>query len=550
MSDTSHYANNYSTRFRQIWPKLLREDRPYEDSAAADLMYLLEDVFEIQSIQHTRAGNAVSFLFDLSSLGFSGMGWNVVVVSPPPANQKDARWQARFLTEQKYAADSTGFCFHVYLCDEMPPRNEYVGVAHEAVFLCRRDLAEIISAKIPKMAFAAAVRKQTPVSRLCPFNTTHEASGAMFYGRRAELNMVAEDLSKSVAVQGARRIGKTSLLRHGYRILRSRLGEEGPSRAFYFNCLTWGSYTHACHILAHKIDPKRELRLDRAERNVEYMIERSSRNGTRPLYLFFDESDRLIDLDAANNWKFFNLLAWAKDAGMIRFVLAGYRSVGRLVYGSGRGRGADASAIARTPDTPLWMALEPLNLTPLSRRDSDSLLTEPLRGTEVRIENEPLVRDRVWKATGGYPFLVQFFGQHLFNLAVERTPHSISPDDIEVVEQSPDLREFLETHFIENTLHNGVPAAQERACAFLFAHANDTDWTEQDFWEACREYKVPLGADELSVVHKAVKNLSDAQVLTYAQGRYSFAFPVMREVLTSSYPDVKKALRALVGATS
>ena len=113
--------------------------------------------------------------------------------------------------------------------------------------------------------------------------------------------------------------------------------------------------------------------------------------------------------------------------------------------------------------------------------------------------------------------------------------------------ESAKLREFLETHFIENTLQNGIPVLQERICAFLFAHARDASWTEQDFWEACRRFHVPLGSDELGTIHRAVKSLSDAQVLSFAYGRYSFAFPVMRNVLTSSYPDVAKALQALTG---
>ena len=541
---------NSQTRFRQIWQRALRELPPDPEGPVGELMQLLEDVFGVEQIQYASLGNAVSFLFDLRSLGFSGMGWNVVVVSPPPTNDDESRWQADYLTEQKHVTDSTGFCFHVYLTDDRPPKNPHVGLSQEAVFLCRDDLEEIFSAQIPKMSFASVVRKQTPISRLCPFNTNQEASGAMFFGRRHELATVVEELARSVAVQGARRIGKTSLLKHGYRTLRNRMGENGRSRVFYFNCLTWSNYSHACHMLAHRIDPRRELRLDRAQRNIEYMLERCSRGGSRPLYLFLDETDRLIDLDALNNWKFFNLLAWAKDAGMVRFVLAGYRSISRLVFGRAGGQSRDTDSgqsSTPAPDTPLWLALEPLTLSPLNRKDTDALLTEPLKGTEIDIQNEAQVLERVWQATTGYPFLVQFFGQHLFNLCVARDSQTISMEDVLAVEQSPDLHEFLETHFIENTQQNGITVPWERICAFLFAHSDDGVWSEQDFWEACRHQEVPLGGDELDTVCRAVKNLSDAQVLSYSQGRYSFAFPVMRNVLTNSYPDVSKAVRALAG---
>jgi|GEM_PF-1654612 len=537
---------NYQARFAEIWPRALLEVPPDPNGAVGELVRLLEEFLDVEQIQHAAIGNSLSFLFNLSSLGLSGLGWNVLLVSPPPSDESDEVWQAEFLAEQKHVTDSIGYCFHLYLANVPPPKNRFVGVSQEAVFLGRDDLEEIFSAQVPKMALAAIVRRQTPLARRCPFDTNHEASGAMFYGRRSELSMIVEELGKSVAVMGARRIGKTSLLRQGYTILRNRLGLEGRRRVHYFNCLTWANYTHACHMLAHKIDPRRELRLSRADHNVEYMFERCSQDGSRPLYLFLDEVDRLIDLDAIDNWRFFNLLAWAKDAGMVRFVLAGYRSIGRLVFGQQKG-----TATAATPgpiavpvsETPFLLALEPLSLSPLARKEADALFAEPLASSEVQIENKPKVMERVWKATIGYPFLIQFFGLHMFQRAVERDPQQITVDDVSAVEESPALREFLETHFIENTLRNGVPVLAERSCAFFLAHADAPDWAEQDFWEACRPHEVPLGTDGLGTIHRAVKNLSDAQILTFAHGRYSIAFPVMKNVLVSSYTKAANASR-------
>ncbi|MFO0867786.1 MAG: hypothetical protein U0935_02460 [Pirellulales bacterium] len=541
---------NPRAQFPEIWSRVMRDDPPNPQGALGELMKLLEEVFNCEQIDHVVVKNSASFLFDLRALGFSGLGWNVLIVSPPPRNDDEARWQAEFLAEQKQAADSIGFCFQLYLSDTLPAKNRFVASSQEAVFLCRADLERIFTASIPKMALAAIIRSQTPLSRLCPFNTSQEASGAMFYGRRAELSLLVEDLSKSVAIQGARRLGKTSLLRHAYRTLRNRFANDRWPRVFYFNCLTWSSYAFACFSLAHQIDPKREQRLAMADKNVEYMLERASRGGSRPLYLFFDEVDRLIDLDAMNNWRFFSLLAWAKAAGLIRFVVAGYRSVSRLVFGQEATRSLDTRpGHEGVPpvDTPLLLALEPLHLSPLDRKDADKLLAEPLEITEVKIHQEPQVQERVWRATIGHPFLIQFIGQHLYRIAVERNPHYITPDDVEAVEQSADLREFLETHFIESTLHNGIPVPQERACAFLFAHSLAPHWSEQDFWESCTSHGVDLGRDPLGAIHRAVKNLIDAQVLTRIHGRLSFAFPMMRQVLVNAFPDVTKGIRALAG---
>ena len=171
---------DYQARFAEIWPRALRELPPNPDGAVGDLAQLLEEFLDVEQVQHAAVGNAISFLFNLSSLGLSGLGWNVLVVSPPPNGDEEENWQAEFLAEQKHATDSIGYCFHLYLANAKPPKNRFVGVSQEAVFLARDDLVEIFSAQVPKMAFAAVVRKQTPVSRRCPFNTNHEASGAMF----------------------------------------------------------------------------------------------------------------------------------------------------------------------------------------------------------------------------------------------------------------------------------------------------------------------------------------------------------------------------------
>jgi hypothetical protein len=538
---------NFKVRFQEVWLRALKDYEHGTDVGVRELMQLLEQFLEVEQIENVNVGNSMSFLFDFSTLGFSGLGWNVVVVSPPPTNDAESRWQAEFLAEQKQATDSIGLCFHIYLVTEYHQKNPHIGSGMETVYLCRDELDKIFSASIPKMAFAAIIRQQTPVTRLCPYNTNQEAAGAMFFGRRRELSLVVDETSKSIAIQGARRIGKTSLLKQSYRIMRNRYHIEGRSRVFYFNCLTWSNYSHACHMLAHKIDPKRESRLERADKNIEYMLERCSRGGTRPLYLFLDEVDRLIDLDRLNGWRFFSLLAWAKDAGMVRIVLAGYRSIAKLVYGQ-QGRGSvDSCGAELVADTPLLCALEPLTLAPLDRKDTDLLIAEPLRSAELQLQNESQILERVWKATMGYPFLVQFFGQQLFRSGVERLNQVVLPEDVCKVEESSELHEFLETHFIENTLYNGMPVCQERACAFLFAHSNAPSWTEQDFWEACQHHRISMGIDELGAIHRAVKNLTDAQVLAYSHGRFSFAFPVMGKVLKSAYPCVQKGIKALTG---
>ena len=109
---------NFKVRFQEVWSRALKDQQLATDSGVRELMQLLEQFLEVEQIENVSVGNAMSFLFDFSTMGFSGLGWNVVVVSPPPANDLESRWQAEFLAEQKQATDSIGLCFQIYLANE------------------------------------------------------------------------------------------------------------------------------------------------------------------------------------------------------------------------------------------------------------------------------------------------------------------------------------------------------------------------------------------------------------------------------------------------
>lgn len=546
----------FHPQFEDLWNRAVRESQVgylresrVDREAVDQLMELVADFLDVEQIQNDTAQIASAYLYDMTALGFSGMDWNVFVVSRAPASEEEAASQAKFLYEQKCATDSIGFSFYLYLESERPPINPFVSVSLQAVFLSRAELETIFSASVPKMALAAIIRQQTPVARLCPFNTSQAASGAMFYGRRKELQILVEDLTKCVAIDGARRVGKTSLIKQAYRMLRPRYREDKQQQVFYFNCLTFEGYQSACYVLAHKIDPKREQRVDRSVKNIEYLLERRSRKGSKPLLLFFDEVDRLIDLDSINNWRFFSLLAAAKDQNHIRFALAGYRSVRRLTLGDRSLRGSQVDwtpSRIQPPDTPLLLQMASIRLGPLLKSEADRLLSDPLRACDVLLEKEANLQENVWQLTAGYPFFIQFVGQLLYNITVERGDQRLSVADLEIVEQSVELRRFLQTHFLENTLQNGAVVKVERCCAILLAHSDHGDWTEQDFWERCREHDVPLGPDSIATIHRAVTNLVDSQILATTGARHRFAFPAMRAVLTSCFPKKSVAIRAIL----
>jgi hypothetical protein len=181
----------------------------------------------------------------------------------------------------------------------------------------------------------------------------------------------------------------------------------------------------------------------------------------------------------------------------------------------------------------------------LTRSDSDKLLEEPLRQANVELQQPGLIKDSLWNLAAGYPFLVQFLGQLLYRQAVSRFPHILTVDDLRLVTDGTEIAQFLESHFLENTIHEGMPSVSERACALVFSHSPDGQWTALDFLEACQRHHVTLGLDPFRTINHALRSLVDAQILALHRTKYDFAFPAMRQLLTDCYPRLDAALRAL-----
>jgi hypothetical protein len=113
------------------------------------------------------------------------------------------------------------------------------------------------------------------------------------------------------------------------------------------------------------------------------------------------------------------------------------------------------------------------------------------------------------------------------------------------VTEGSEIAQFLESHFLENTIHEGMPSVSERACALLFAHSHDGQWNALDFLEACQRHHVTLGLDPFRTINHALRSLVDAQILALHRTKYDFAFPAMRQLLTDCYPRLDAALRVL-----
>lgn len=516
-----------SLKFHSIWNNATKEIPPNPTGAVGELMSMLGGVLEVDIVEYGQVESSAFFLLDLSSLGFKGMDVNVVMVTHPSANEEQSELHARLLAEYKETVKSIGFCFHISLQYDEPEHNPFVPSWLEIVCMCGRDLERLLTAQVPSAVMFEVIRRQVGLPQLNPFNTTREARGAMFKGRSSEVQSLVGDLDNHYLVTGARRIGKTSLLKKAHSVLQGRT--DTRHRSFYFNCLSWGDYSDCAHRLALKVDPRRDLRVNLGLRNLAYLLQRASADGRRPSILFLDECDRLLDSARAGNWQFLRLLHEATTSNWIRITFAGFRSVQEL---------------STSRDSPFFRSIKDMPTPPLSAGEARGLLSDPFNSMDIPLRDPEQILDRVQKGSAGHPFLVQFYGEQLFARAAARTPQEVRLEDIDEIEDGFDLANFLKSHFLWNTLESDVPSRSERLCAVVCALQGDSQgWTERDFLDACAAHSsAKLSLDE---AQRALTNLYYSCILGFSKGRYSFTFPLLRDTIARLYPSVETLLNDL-----
>lgn len=517
--------------FRTAWVEACQEVFPHPGEAAGRLMTLIADRLDIEQVQFERINDSAIFLFDLSKLDLPGMDFNVMMITQAARSAEDESRQADQLASYKNSIKSAGYCFHIILTDENLTKDKSPLSEGNAVRLYGDDLRRLFSEPLPRSVLYAIIRRQIPITSLCPYNTQHGARGAMFFNRDLQLNKLLYDLDKSYVVSGARRIGKSSLLLRAYDRLRHRRGLDG--RIYSFDCRNWGNWRDCYRRVLLEIEPKEARRVDKSEETFVPRLRNVSKTRGKPLVLFFDEMDRVLEMDMANGWVFTGGLAELAENGFIRVVCAGYRSIPMLW---------------QSVQSPFYERISPLPVPPFTRAVTDELLRRPMQNLDLHFEDADGVLHQVWRATAGYPFMVQYFGEQLFQKASEAGDLTIRAGHVAYIEEDSDTIDFIYSHFLENTLTGDVPQVPERQCSVLFADYLSRynyplqGWSDQDFYVACREIKRPLLPDR---INKTLRNLCSAAILTQQHGRYHFAFPLVPKVLKLKYPDLGLFLESL-----
>jgi hypothetical protein len=274
-----------------------------------------------------------------------------------------------------------------------------------------------------------------------PFKTEGPVSLARFFGREWEIRQIRENIdTTSFVIIGGRRIGKTSLL---YRLRTSGLQREN-FYTLYFDCSIVSGTAELKAARAHDWIPRSP---DPSLRTIGDVL--AAPPSSNRIVLFLDEADKLVPLDRANGWSFFNELRAIVNGGRARVIMAGERILRKALH---------------DPEGPLFNFADEIRLGPLDVGAVRELVTKPMQQLEIEIAEPQEVLGLIWALTSGHPNVIQRLCQRLIEKLNRESRRQIGPEDVNAIAEDP---EFLREDFLETYWERATPL--EKIVSLLMA---------------------------------------------------------------------------------
>jgi hypothetical protein len=291
----------------------------------------------------------------------------------------------------------------------------------------------------PKRAFLESLCAQIPLRFLSPYEPNLPVAGSQFYGRSSEITLLLSHPKRSFAIEGGRRIGKTSLLkevkrREVKRILSKRELPQAHVRQIVRYDF-WG-YTGEQPFFEEVVRHFGEgfpklVRPDFASYFPRFIARMSKVHNGRIIFMF-DEVDDLIKYERKTNYRLLGLLKRIAQAGDCRLIIAGFRELSEECNRFG---------------TPLSFC-QRVRLHNLNRDETMSLVSGPMASMGVRLQRE--VFPQILNDTGGHPQLVQLYCQALVEILDAAKERTITTAHVRQVKRTGRLYDTLVETLIDN----------------------------------------------------------------------------------------------------
>jgi hypothetical protein len=340
---------------------------------------------------------------------------------------------------------------------------------------------------------------------LSPYVSGRPASGGRFFGRSSLMKRIVPSAGNFTFI-GNRRIGKTSLLKEIKE--RLKLNNVRTGEVYAGTRLSTGDFVYTVLTSLGQVRDAEKC-LHRPKGFVA-AVHAAVEKDKKPLALFIDEMDRILEFDAKQGWEVMNLLRETFEGHSgCRLFCAGFRSVMEA-----------SQSIA----SPMYNFTQLIEVPLFTRQETFEMVTKPLERMGIALTGTDLP-EAIYQETSGHPELIQI---HCAAVVRFMEDHNRVPSASELL---PGLFNTGEYKFkVMKTLANTNPL-EELLCYLLMSDAERTtptanyNFKPQDVYRVLAGAGIELGALEIATIITNLKASGIVSAVSGAEERYRFSAP-------------------------
>jgi len=244
---------------------------------------------------------------------------------------------------------------------------------------------------------------------LSPYTPNNPVMDWRFFGRKKEIKDLVESNSNYFVV-GARRIGKTSLLKEAKRLL-----EENNQIVHFIPVQEATTLQAVIELIAQKISAKYSYKAMQLAKEIDlnYLttILKRLKGDKKRIILIFDELGNVLEHNKRDEWKFIGTLRELSQTNDIRIIISAFQEIFIKQYSDFSGPYINFGTI--------------MKVNVFSNSEIDDIITDPL-SVWVDIPDKKEFNKSIRKYFGRQPLILQYLGFYLFQKILLEKRTSIS----------------------------------------------------------------------------------------------------------------------------
>jgi hypothetical protein len=292
-------------------------------------------------------------------------------------------------------------------------------IDHDRLPAVSRTTGQLRSAPFLRAVQQKVSRKDLPSLFFEPYTPTSPAMGWKFFGRRQELQRIV-NTPQSFVVVGARRIGKTSLLREAKR----RLELDGVKVHFVGVQDLMNAQQVVQAILNTLSVRESEAALRRQKALNESLLQAVLRSISRQqgrVTLILDELGNVIAKSRQDDWRIMGAFREYMHSGSLQVIVSGFQEFFLKQFEDAAG--------------PFVNLAEVMRLNVFDDDEIDEFLIEPL-ALWANIADRRKFREMVTTRVGRQPLMLQHFGRALFHKSFDQHIHDLDAAALELINRN------------------------------------------------------------------------------------------------------------------